>query len=65
MNLLKIAFGFYFGMLSMWNFMRTAYVYDGVWGFYAMDTVVALFNLVLAYVCCRMVASPLQERERG
>ena len=47
---------FYFGMMSMWNFMRTTYVFGGAWGFYVMDIAALLINVVWAILAVHMVA---------
>ncbi len=70
MSILQIGTAFAFGMMAMWNFMRTAYVYNGTPSFYALDVVAMGVNFFLAWVCCRMVLvwrphqpTPLPSRE--
>lgn len=46
---------FVFGMISMWNFMRTTYVFGGAWSFYVLDAVILLLNLAIATVATGLI----------
>jgi len=53
MNILQMIAVFCFGGVSMWNFMRTTYVYGGITSFYALDFVVMLLNFGFAWLACQ------------
>ena len=56
MNHLANVLYFNAGMCSMWNFMRTTYVYDGLPAFYAMDVVALVTNVAIAWLGVRFVS---------
>lgn len=56
MNIIQMVLVFYFGMMSMWNFMRTAYVYSGIPSFYAADAVAMCINFFLAWAAVKLAA---------
>ena len=58
MNVLRIGVIFFLGMLSMWNFMRTTYVYGGFPAAYALDVGVMAFNFCIAWWTCSSLTLP-------